>query len=99
MTPTGAAPRRADLGSRRRRGVRRRTWIVGTLSIALVVALAVLAIVKLDLAAVLSSLTSVAAGWVVLALGLMATAFLARDESAIRARSSRPSLEPSSRRR
>lgn len=82
MTPTAAAPGRADLGTRRRRGVRRRrSWIAGTLSIALVVALIVLAAVKLDPAAVLSSLTSVAAGWVVLALGLMATAFLARAES------------------
>jgi phosphatidylinositol alpha-mannosyltransferase len=82
VTPTPAAPGRADHGTPRRRGGRRRrSWIAGTLSIALVVALIVLAIVKLDPAAVLSSLTSVAAGWAVLGVGLMATAFLARGES------------------
>jgi hypothetical protein len=82
VTPTTAAPGRAGLSRGRGRGVRRRrSWIAGTLSIGLVVALIVLAIVKLDPAAVLSSLTSVAGGWVVLAVGLMATAFLARAES------------------
>jgi uncharacterized membrane protein YbhN (UPF0104 family) len=81
MLPATAAGQ-TGVGVRPGRGLRSRgSWIASTISVALSVGLIVLAIVKLDLAAVAGSLTSVEGGWVILGVCLMVCSFLARAES------------------
>jgi phosphatidyl-myo-inositol alpha-mannosyltransferase len=69
---TQAAPRRRP---------RARHWIAAALTLAVVAALAVLAIEKLNISAVGHVLSHVHPGWVALAVLLMGTAFVARAES------------------
>ncbi len=75
---------RADLhagGRRRRGGHRGRGWLAVLIAVAILVGLVVLAITKLDPKVIGHALAHVNGGWTLLALGLMAAAFLARAES------------------
>jgi phosphatidylinositol alpha-mannosyltransferase len=75
---------RADLhaGHHRRPESRRgRGWLGALIAVAILVGLVALAITKLDPRAIGHALAHVNVGWTLLALALMATAFLARAES------------------
>lgn len=60
---------------------RRRRWLAAAISLLVIVALVVLALTQLDLSGVGRALAKVRAGWLVLALALMGSSFLARAES------------------
>jgi phosphatidylinositol alpha-mannosyltransferase len=62
-------------------GHRGRGWLAALIATVIVVGLVVLAITKLDPRVIAHALAHVNAGWALLALGLMAAAFLARAES------------------
>ncbi len=70
-----------DSSRRVGRRAKRRRWIAGLITVAVVAALAVLAVSKLNPAQVGHVLARTNVGWALLALALMAIAFLARGES------------------
>ncbi len=77
-----AAPAGLRGGGRRRTGGHRgRGWLAALIAVAILAGLVALAITKLDPRVIGHALAHVDVGWTLLALGLMAAAFLARAES------------------